>query len=83
MVASLETGRNSIGVELDTDYCRMAASWLVNENTSLFSQADFQIQLHPVSLTPPALAALQETPPPCRAKQGPRKPRTSKSVSQR
>jgi site-specific DNA-methyltransferase (adenine-specific) len=46
MVAALKTRRNSIGVELDTEYCRMAASRLMNENTSLFSQADLQIQLH-------------------------------------
>jgi hypothetical protein len=70
-----KTGRNSIGVELDTEYCRMAASRLVNENTSLFSKADFQIQLHPVSAGHLATGALQETPPPYRAKQGPRKAR--------
>ena len=81
MVAALKTGRNSIGIELDTDYCRMAASRLVSENTSLFSQADFQIQLHPVSSVPPALAALRETPPLYRAKRGPRKPRPKKRVS--
>jgi DNA modification methylase len=46
MVAALKTRRNSIGVELDTEYCRMAASRLMNENTSLFSHADLQIQLH-------------------------------------
>ncbi len=33
MVAALEHGRNSIGVELDTDYCKMATSRLMNENT--------------------------------------------------
>src|SRR6185503_1911594 len=34
MVAALEHGRNSIGVELDTDYCKQAASRLMNENSS-------------------------------------------------
>ena len=38
MVAALKHGRNSIGVELDTDYCKMAASRLMNENRSLFGQ---------------------------------------------
>ena len=47
MVAALEHGRNSIGVELDTDYCKMAASRLMNENSSLFGQARFQIELKP------------------------------------
>ena len=37
----------------------MAASRLMNENTSLFSHADLQIQLHT-----PALAAPQEVPVP-------------------
>ena len=55
MVAALKTRRNSIGVELDTEYCRMAASRLMNENTSLFSHADLQIQLHT-----PAVAASHE-----------------------
>ena len=45
MVAALKYGRNSIGVELDTDYCRMAASRLMNENTSLFGNAQLQIEL--------------------------------------
>ncbi|HXS69113.1 MAG TPA: site-specific DNA-methyltransferase [Candidatus Polarisedimenticolia bacterium] len=47
MVAAVKHGRNSIGVELDTDYCKMAASRLINENTSLFGNAQFQIELKP------------------------------------
>ena len=46
MVAALKTGRNSIGIELDSEYCRMAASRLLEENTSLFSRATLQIELH-------------------------------------
>src|SRR5512136_2554547 len=45
MLAALKTCRNSIGIELDPEYCRMAASRLMAENTSLFSNADLQIQL--------------------------------------
>jgi DNA modification methylase len=68
MVAALKTRRNSIGIELDTEYCRMAASRLMNENTSLFSHADLQIHLHGeavVRLPPscgvaPNQAAMQE-----------------------
>src|SRR5439155_16934039 len=47
MLAALKTGRNSIGIELDTEYCRMGASRLMSENGSLFSHADLQIELHP------------------------------------
>ncbi len=39
MVAALRTGRNSIGVEIDPEYCRMAARYLKVENTDLFSSA--------------------------------------------
>src|SRR5882724_2653835 len=46
MLAALKTGRSSIGVELDTEYCRMGASRLMSENGSLFSNAELQIQLH-------------------------------------
>jgi DNA modification methylase len=53
MVAALKTRRNSLGLELDTEYCRMAASRLMNENTSLLSHAELQIQLHtPAIVTP-------------------------------
>jgi DNA modification methylase len=47
MVAALNYGRNSSGVELDTDYCKMGASRLLNENSSLFGQAQFQIESKP------------------------------------
>jgi hypothetical protein len=69
MVAALKTRRNSIGIELDTEYCRMAASRLLSENGSLFSHADLQIQLRvqPAAAAPPtgvapSLAVLREAP---------------------
>jgi site-specific DNA-methyltransferase (adenine-specific) len=37
MVAALRTGRNSIGVEIDPEYCRMAARYLKAESGDLFS----------------------------------------------
>jgi DNA modification methylase len=37
MIAALRTGRNSIGVEIDPEYCRMAAKYLKAENPDLFS----------------------------------------------
>jgi len=39
MVAALRAGRNSIGVEIDHDYCTMAAKYLKAENTGLFTPA--------------------------------------------
>lgn len=54
MVAALQHGRNSIGVELDTDYCKQAASRLMNENGSLFGQARFQIELKPRAHSTPS-----------------------------
>ena len=62
MVAALKHGRSSIGVELDTDYCKQAASRLMNENTSLFGNAKLQIELKPHTAVE-TVAALQETPP--------------------
>lgn len=39
MVAALRTGRNSIGVDIDPEYCRMTARYLKAENTGVFSEA--------------------------------------------
>ncbi len=39
MVAALKYQRNSIGVEIDSDYCRMAAAYLKAESSDLFSDA--------------------------------------------
>src|SRR5205823_358105 len=81
MLAALKTGRNSIGIELDTEYCRMGASRLMSENGSLFSHADLQIQLHTPGASappqPPALA-IHESPTSYRAKAGPKKVRNRK-----
>lgn len=45
MVAAIKHGRNSLGVELDTDYCKLAASRLLDENSSLFGNTQIQIDL--------------------------------------
>ena len=39
MIAALRTDRNSIGVEIEPEYCRMAARYLKAENADLFSSA--------------------------------------------
>jgi hypothetical protein len=63
MVAALKHGRNSLGVELDTAYCKQAASRLLNENTNLFGHAQLQIQLKPHAAVE-GVAAFQESAPP-------------------
>ncbi len=40
MVAALKNGRSSIGVEIDREYCRMAARRLKTENSGLFSSSE-------------------------------------------
>jgi len=40
MVAALNYQRNSIGVEIDSEYCQLAASYLKAENSSLFHDAE-------------------------------------------
>lgn len=39
MIAALKAGRNSIGVEIDPEYCRLAARYLKAETAGLFSNA--------------------------------------------
>ncbi len=40
MVAALRYQRNSIGIEIDPDYCRMIASHLKAESSGLFQEAN-------------------------------------------
>lgn len=40
MIASLRCSRNSIGIEIDKEYCRMAAHYLKAESNNLFSQTE-------------------------------------------
>ena len=40
LVAALRTGRNSIGVDIDPEYCRMSARYLKAETADLFSTAN-------------------------------------------
>jgi len=44
MVAALRNNRNSIGVDIDPDYCRMAAHKLMSESLNLFSPAKLQFE---------------------------------------
>ena len=44
MVAAFRAGRNSIGVEIDPEYCRMVARFLKAETTSLFASATLEFE---------------------------------------
>jgi site-specific DNA-methyltransferase (adenine-specific) len=44
MIAAFRTGRNSIGVEIDPEYCRMAARFLKAESSNLFSTATLRFE---------------------------------------
>jgi site-specific DNA-methyltransferase (adenine-specific) len=67
MIAALKYGRNSIGVELDAAYCKMAASRLMNENTSMFGNAKLQIEFKPQNAAlVDDVMALNETSPECK-----------------
>jgi DNA modification methylase len=57
MVAALKTGRNSMGVEIDREYCRMAAARLQEENEPLFGKAKLQFEIrNPLSSQSPIVA---------------------------
>lgn len=44
MIAAFRTGRNSMGIEIDPEYCRMAARFLKAESANLFSTAKLQFE---------------------------------------
>lgn len=60
MVAAIATGRNSIGVEVDTEYCRFAARRLKEETSHLFSKA--QLLFQKVMLSDVTAPQLHEAP---------------------
>lgn len=45
MVAALRAQRNSIGIEIDEDYCRMIARYLKAETSGLFSTAKLMFEM--------------------------------------
>jgi len=44
MIASLRNGRNSIGIDIDPEYCRMAAQYLKNESSNLFFGTELRFE---------------------------------------
>jgi site-specific DNA-methyltransferase (adenine-specific) len=55
MVAALKNGRNSIGVEIDREYCRMAARRLKAESSGLFSSSELIFEKAQIESSPQAL----------------------------
>ena len=56
MMAALKADRNSVGVEIDREYCRMAAIRLKHETAQLFSQAKLIFERRSVeSVDPPVM----------------------------
>jgi DNA modification methylase len=47
MIAALRNGRNSIGVEIDPEYCRMAARYLKAETGDLFTKPELRFEKAP------------------------------------
>lgn len=76
MLAAMKWGRNSLGIEIDPDYCRMAARRILDENQNLFSTADFEC-VHAPGVEEGTLA-LHEKPPTYRVSKPPRKKVRSK-----
>jgi DNA modification methylase len=44
MIASLRHGRNSIGIDIDPEYCRMAALYLKKEGSNLFFETELKFE---------------------------------------
>ncbi len=44
MVAALKNERNSVGVEIDPEYCRMIARYLKAESNDLFNEVELQFE---------------------------------------
>jgi len=58
MIAAIRTGRNSIGIEIDPEYCRMAARYLKVETADLFTRAELRFEKAPAD----AAAMVSEDP---------------------
>ena len=54
MVAAMKSGRNSIGIEIDAEYCKMAEERLRKENSDMFSSANLEF-IYPAQESHPML----------------------------
>ena len=44
LIASLKYGRNSFGLDIEPEYCKMAARYLKAESSSLFVKTDLKFE---------------------------------------
>lgn len=58
MLAALNTCRNSIGVDIDPEYCRMALRRLDSESGPLFARASIEYRVASDLLAPAAIPAV-------------------------
>jgi len=72
MVAAMKAGRNSIGIDIDPEYCKMAEDRLRKENSDMFSSATLEF-IYPAQEVQSKLAVGDK-----RAKYSTRKKRPSK-----
>jgi site-specific DNA-methyltransferase (adenine-specific) len=56
MVAAMKAGRNSIGIDIDSEYCTMAEERLRKENSDMFSSATLEF-IYPAHEGQPKVAA--------------------------
>ncbi len=60
MIAALKNGRNSVGIEIDRQYCRMAARRLKAENTGIFASTELIFEMAEVESSHQAVCVDQE-----------------------
>jgi site-specific DNA-methyltransferase (adenine-specific) len=72
MVAAMKAGRNSIGIDVDPEYCKMAEERLRKENSDMFSSATLEF-IYPAQEAQPRLVVSDK-----RAKYSTRKKKFSK-----
>jgi DNA modification methylase len=60
MLAAMKTGRNSIGIEIDSDYCKLAEERLRRESSNMFSTTNFEF-IYPVQEIRKKLAVGEKT----------------------
>jgi tRNA G10 N-methylase Trm11 len=62
LLAALKTGRNSIGIDIDPEYCRMALRRLDTESGPLFSTAGIEYHTAEELMKIPTTTAVADAP---------------------
>ncbi len=59
MVAAMKAGRNSIGIEIDPEYCKMAEERLREKNSNMFSSSNLEF-IYPAQDIPKQLVVSEK-----------------------